>query len=145
MILHTQSLVNTLRAHCDNAQKRIWIASPFIGSIKDIYKILGGSWKRSSIDFRVLYDTEEGFIMKDTFAEFLKAKVNVKSLRSLHAKIYIVDDWCLITSANLTGTAFSRRYEVGTELDTTLEIEKLYNDWWTMGKTVSSLNKPSIS
>jgi hypothetical protein len=37
----------------------------------------------------------------------------VRSLGGLHAKLYIVDDSVLLTSANLTETAFTRRYEIG--------------------------------
>lgn len=143
MLLHTQSLVDTLRSHCDNAKHRIWIASPFIGSSKEVHQILGGTWKRSSIDTRILTDAEAGFVMNDTFNNLTNANVPVRSLRSLHAKIYIVDDWCLITSANLTGTAFSCRYEVGTELDDFIEVEQLFGTWWAMAQPISCLSKPS--
>ena len=70
MILQGQDLVNTLREHCDNAKKRIWIATPFIGSIKDVKRIIGGMWMRSTIDTRILSDVDAGFINKDTFDEF---------------------------------------------------------------------------
>ena len=41
MVLSEQQLVDILRDKCDNAQKRIWIASPYIGTLKDIYTIIG--------------------------------------------------------------------------------------------------------
>lgn len=145
-MLTTNNLVNELRNRCDNAKHRIWICTPFIGGLKEVYRIIGGQWLKSSIDLRVLTDVNDGFILKDTFAEFLKCG-EVRSLCSLHAKIYIVDDWCLITSANLTGTAFSRRYEVGhvipsKELQSYID---LFNDWWAMAVVVNALPSTSAS
>ena len=140
MILYGQDLVKTLREHCDNAKERIWIATPFIGSIKDVKRIIGGTWMRSSIDTRILTDVEAGFIKKDTFDEFKNYNIEIHSLQSLHAKIYIVDDWCLLTSANLTGTAFSCRYEVGTELNDISKIEELFDCWWNLGTVVDKIN-----
>lgn len=145
-MLTTDKLVNELRNRCDNAKKRIWICTPFIGGLKDVLRIIGGQWLKSSIDFRVITDIDNGFILNDTFVEFSNSG-EVRSLSSLHAKIYIVDDWCIVTSANLTGTAFSRRYEVGqiipiAELQAYLD---LFNDWWSMSVVVNSLPKTTIN
>lgn len=94
MIYSYDSLVETLRSHCNNVKHRIWICTPFIGGIKDVLRIIGGSWKRNDIDFRVITDIETGFIRQDTFDEFIENHPNsIRSLKSLHAKVYIVDDW----------------------------------------------------
>jgi hypothetical protein len=37
-------LVNKLRSLCDCVQKRLWIASPFIGKWTAVRKILGRRW-----------------------------------------------------------------------------------------------------
>ncbi len=139
MVLFEQAQIDTLRERCDQASKRIWIASPFIGSLKDIQKIIGGKWMRSSIDCRILTDIDAGFIRQDAFNEFQKYQVEVRSLLSLHSKIYIVDDWCLVTSANLTGTAFLCRYEMGIATDDIKDIETTFLKWWGLGSQVSSL------
>lgn len=125
-------MVNTLREHCDSAQKRIWIASPFIGHLKDIERILGIKWKNKGLDCKILTDVDSGFILDETFSAFKSAGMKIKSLLSLHAKIYIVDDWCLVTSANLTGTAFSMRYEVGEDSSNVANVETLFNTWWNL-------------
>lgn len=107
-------------------------------------RIIGGSWKRSDIDFRVITDIETGFIRKDTFDEFISNHPDsIKSLKSLHAKVYIVDDWCLVSSANLTGTAFSKRYEIGTDDVDLTEVESFYNSLWVnrKSKLVTSWSK----
>lgn len=139
-MLSGQSLVNTLREHCDQATKRIWIASPYIGSFKDVQKIIGGNWMRSHIEFRVLTDIESGFIRRDTYAQFTESpNTEIRSLFNLHAKIYLIDDWCLLTSANLTGMAFSARHEVGQVVSSLEPVVKLFDQWWKEAQAVSSL------
>jgi hypothetical protein len=141
-ILSGQSLVDTLREHCDQAKKRIWIASPYIGNFKDVQKIIGGNWMRSHIDFRVLTDVESGFIRHDTYAQFKESpNTEIRSLFNLHAKIYLIDDWCLLTSANLTGMAFSARHEVGQVVSGLEQVVKLFDQWWKKAQAVSSLPK----
>lgn len=145
MILEGQKLVDTLNSKCKSAKKRIWIASPFIGNIKDVKRIIGDVWMQPNIDFRILTDISHGFIKKDTF-EALRSLSCLRSLESLHAKIYIVDDWCLITSANFTKTAFTKRYEIGTVIEESnfTNIESVYNEWWHKSTVVSSnKNVPS--
>ena len=141
MVLYEEKQINTLREKCDHAVKRIWIASPFIGCLSDVQKIIGGEWKLPSVDCRILTDVEAGFIREDTFEEFLKNQVAVRSLLSLHSKIYIVDDWCLVTSANLTGTAFFCRYEMGISTDDFKDVEATFLKWWKSGHPVNALPK----
>lgn len=139
-ILSGQNLVNALREHCDQAKKRIWIASPYIGNFKDVQKIIGGNWMRSHVDFRVLTDVESGFIRRDTYAQFKGSpNTEIRSLLSLHAKIYLIDDWCLLTSANLTGMAFSARHEVGQVVSGIEQVVTLFDQWWKKAQAVSSL------
>lgn len=141
-ILSGQSLVDTLREQCDQAKERIWIASPYIGTFKDVQKIIGGNWMRSHIDFRVLTDVESGFIRRDTYAQFKESpNTEIRSLLSLHAKIYLIDDWCLLTSANLTGMAFSARHEVGQVVSSLEQVVKLFDQWWKKAQAVSSVPK----
>lgn len=140
MILSGQSLVDTLRNKCDKAQKRIWIVSPFIGEFNDVQKIIGNQWSAPHIDFRILTDVKYGFLKKSTFIEFLQNKISIRSLPSIHAKVYIIDNYCLITSANLTGTAFSKRYEIGMEANAKT-VEDLFDQWWNMAEIVRSYHK----
>ena len=141
-ILSGQSLIDTLREHCDQAKERIWIASPYIGTFKDVQKIIGGNWMRTHIDFRVLTDVESGFIRHDTYTGFIASpNTEIRSLLSLHAKIYLIDDWCLLTSANLTGMAFSARHEVGQVVSGPEQVVKLFDQWWKKAQAVSSVPK----
>ena len=141
-ILSGQSLVDTLRERCDQAKERIWIASPYIGTFKDVQKIIGDNWRHSRIDFRVLTDVDSGFIRHDTYTGFMaNPDAEIRSLFNLHAKIYLIDDWCLLTSANLTGMAFSARHEVGQVVSGVEQVVKLFDQWWEKAKVVSSVPK----
>ena len=140
-LLSEQQQIDTIRDKCETAKTRVWIASPYIGGLKDVQKIIGGRWLLPSIDCRILTDIDSGFIRKDTFDEFVNNQVKVRSLDSLHAKIYIIDDWCLVTSANLTGTAFLCRYEMGIATDKIKEVVNTYERWWNMGSPVTALSK----
>lgn len=146
MILSEQKQIDILRKKCDNAKKRIWIVSPFIGAIKDVMKIIGGRWMLPSIDFRILTDIESGFIRQDSYNEFVENRIEIRHLLSIHAKIYIIDDWCLVTSANLTGTAFFCRYEMGISSDNVGDVELIFENWWEKATIVESIiNKPNKS
>ena len=138
-LLTEQRQIDVLREKCNHAKHRIWIASPYIGVLKNIRKIIGGRWLLPSVDCRILTDIDLGFIRPDTFDEFIQNQVEIRSLNSIHAKIYIVDDWCLVTSANLTGAAFLGRYEMGFATNEVKEVEATYNRWWSMATRVSAL------
>lgn len=140
-LLTEQQQIDVLREKCENAQRRIWIASPYIGALKDVQKIIGGKWLLPSVDCRILTDANYGFIRQDTFNEFADNQIEIRSLDSLHAKIYIVDDWCLVTSANLTGIAFLCRYEMGIASNDTIDVESTYERWWSMADSVLALPK----
>ena len=132
-ILTGQNLVDTLRELCDELEHRLWIASPYIGGLNSVCRILGAKWlKESKVSIRLITDTQElSKLSKETINGF-ENRGAVKNLRGLHAKIYIIDDNVLITSANLTATAFSKRYEVGCLLRKSgaKHIIKLYKTWW---------------
>jgi hypothetical protein len=63
----------------------------------------------------------------------------IKHLAGLHAKMFIADDTCLITSANLTNTAFARRYEIGIFLDraSSSEAISIFESWWRKSEAIA--------
>lgn len=108
--LKVSELTKDLRSLADSVERRLWVASPYIGSWKAVRKLLGSAWQK--VDVRLLTDKDSGILAQDTIEQFA-AHRPVRSLEGLHAKLYIIDDSVLLTSANLTETAFTRRYEVG--------------------------------
>lgn len=141
MILFTDTnMAEALRAKCDSAKNRIWIVSPFVGDANDVDCILGKNWRNSDIDRKLLFDSISGSMPKETFESFNTFGIQIRSLHSIHAKIFIVDDWCLISSANLTGSAFSKRHEIGTVIDSSIDLNIIlekFNLWWNTSDSVT--------
>jgi hypothetical protein len=126
-------LVNKLRSLCDCVQKRLWIASPFIGNWTAVRKILGRRWvDDGNVVVRLITDISEISNFNYKTIKCFHERGEIKSIKGLHAKIYIIDDWALLTSANLTNTAFSKRYEIGVFLfgEEAKSLINIYNEWW---------------
>lgn len=122
----------TVRSASDAVRSRLWIASPYIGGWQSVRSILGRQWwDNSNIDVRLLTDEETG-PNGDTLRRF-EQRGTIRHLRGLHAKIYVFDDRVLLTSANLTGAAFTQRYEAGVLLSaaSARSAIKVFEKWWT--------------
>ena len=147
MILYGQELIEKIRDDFQNASKRIWIVVPFIGSWNATKRIMGTKWiENEEIDLKVLTDIRnEGFVNPVTMKQFLN-RGEVKTLPGLHAKIYIIDNSVFITSANLTETAFTKRYEICEyfEIQPDHNILDVFNNWWLISKSVPSTWQPKI-
>jgi PLD-like domain len=114
MPLEVSPLATTLRSLADSAKHRLWVACPYIGSWSAVKRILGSAWQK--VDVRMLLDKDSGILARDTIEQFA-AHRPVRSLKGLHAKLYIMDNSVLLTSANLTESAFTRRFEAGLVLE----------------------------
>jgi hypothetical protein len=126
-----------LRGRVDSAKRRLWVASPYIGSWEAVSRILGLHWKEVNVDARLLTDKNSGILAKDTLEKFAE-QGPIRSLKGLHAKLYIVDDSVLVTSANLTECAFTRRYEAGLFLtgEQAKYLIDFYSSLWEQAKPV---------
>jgi phospholipase D-like protein len=130
MVLSRPKLANELRRMCDSVRRRLWIASPYVGSWS-VRNVLGRAWWNGKVDVRLLTDPAEQVINRNTAERFMQ-KGCIKKLRGIHAKLYVVDDRVLLTSANLTYSAFARRHEVGFVLkgDVARSAIALFESWW---------------
>jgi len=111
----------------------MWIAVPYVGGWNAVRSILGVRWRDSEeVRFRLLTDIDnKGWLDRRTI-EVMNSHGKIKHLEGLHAKIYIIDDRALVTSANLAEMAFSRRHEVGVFLspNESKTVVKTFEDWW---------------
>ena len=131
--LFGEKLVQELRKLSDRVNNRLWIAVPYIGGIKVVRRIIGKKWMdKTRLSIRLLTDINElGHFNSDSISLFNEIG-QIRNLVGLHAKIFIIDNKCLITSANLTNTAFSKRYEIGMFLNPSLSAKTLsiFESWW---------------
>jgi len=128
-----EQLSRKLRALADKVQRRLWVAVPYVGGWKAITSLLGLRWRDfDEVRFRLLTDvTNKGWLDRNTI-EVMNSHGSIKHLVGLHAKLYIVDDHALVTSANLTEKAFSRRHEMGIFLSPgeSKQVIRTFEDWW---------------
>lgn len=132
-VIQGQDLVLELRRLSDKVSRRLWVAVPYIGSPATVRKILGKEWfDNPSVSVRLITDTSDLSCIDTETIQNFHNRGQVKTLTGLHAKIYIIDDTCLLTSANLTDTAFSRRYEIGVILNSNEsgQLIENYKGWW---------------
>jgi hypothetical protein len=131
--VHGANLGLKLRKLSDTAKHRVWIVSPYIGRWPAVKALLGPNWWLSStVLLRVITDVDDpAFVNRGTLLKFLN-RGPVATLRGVHAKIYIVDDRAIVTSANLTETAFTKRREVGVLLDVAeaKDTIAIVGSWW---------------
>ena len=144
-ILYGDRLVTELRKQSDKIEERLWITVPFIGGLATVRKIIGRTWiENPAISVRLLADTNEFNNFNSETIKLFNERGEIKHLAGLHAKIFIADDECLITSANLTNTAFSMRHEIGIFLDkaNAAKAIAIFEAWWKKSHAVSldSLN-----
>jgi phosphatidylserine/phosphatidylglycerophosphate/cardiolipin synthase-like enzyme len=144
-VLHGQQLVQELRKLCDSVLKRLWIAVPYIGSPTSIRKILGKNWyDNPSVSVKLLTDATDLTCIDTETIQLFHDRDEIKSLQGLHAKLYIIDDKCLLTSANLTNTAFTKRHEIGILLDGTKATDAI-NIFLNLWKLADNLNPEKLN
>jgi hypothetical protein len=141
MVFTGVKLSNVIRQLCDQAQHRLWIASPYIGGPVATRCILGRVWwdRLPKDSVRILTDADEGNINIKAL-DIFQAKGIVRHLRGLHAKLYIIDETVILTSANLTNTAFTCRYEIGTRLTREAAGAAIgdYEQWWDKATEITT-------
>lgn len=141
--LYGQELVNQLRACANTVRKRLWICVPYLGGSMAMRRILGRQWlDNTSISIRLLTDTEELNHFNGDSIRIIHQRGSIKHLPGVHAKIFILDDICLITSANLTNKAFTKRHEIGIFLNgkQAKQAINIFEKWWQKAGSVSVQN-----
>lgn len=136
-LLTGDELLYVFNELCKNAVERFWVVSPFLGDwsalVKEVFK--EDIFKRN-LKVKLITDiSNTKGIDKETLRKFID-NGDVKTLEGLHAKLYIIDNKVLITSANLSETAFCRRYEIGTVTDLSEELNQKFSEWWELSNEV---------
>jgi len=138
--IYGEELVNELRKKSDSITQRLWIAVPYIGGIQSVRRILGKHWiQNRKLSIRLLTDTNDFNNFNSGTIRVFAQIGEIRHLAGLHAKIYIMDNTSLITSANLTNTAFSKRHEIGIFLNgaNSNRTKSIFEAWWKKSEPVS--------
>ena len=143
--LFGNELVQELRKRTEKVKRRLWVCVPYLGKTDAVLKILGKNWlENEAVEVRLLTDVADMRAINSVMLRTFHERGDVKTLAGVHAKIYIIDDSSLITSANLTETAFSKRYEIGIFLEDATQIAAIFQEWWLKAKKLSSLDTARI-
>ena len=143
--LFGNELVQELRKRAEKVQKRLWICVPYLGKTDAVLKIIGKNWlENEAVEVRLLTDVSDMKAINTVMLKTFHERGDVRTLTGVHAKIYIIDDSVLITSANLTETAFSKRYEIGVFIENATEFVLSFQTWWLKANKLSSLDTAKI-
>ena len=114
------------------ANKRVIIVSPFITSIGIKYLLQVLPETPLTLDICSRFDKQTFFQKSSEYSAFsllyewnTNWKVSFYKLPKLHAKIFIFDDLCIVTSANLTHSGLRFNYEFGIAVPKIALIEQL--------------------
>ena len=134
-------ITNYLHEHSGRICNRLWISSPFISSEKIFYYIFQISKiKKHKPNFRLLTDLNNISINNYKILKFfLGNNCELRSLKHLHAKMYLMDDYSVVTSANMTYRGLYVNYETGVAGDI-LDVDRfeaMYNEIWELGTPVN--------
>ncbi|MBU0586711.1 phospholipase D family protein [Candidatus Micrarchaeota archaeon] len=145
-ILSCQDLLDSLHNLSMQVKDKLWIATPYLGNWEAIRNILGNKWiDDGNVNVRLLTDISDYGGLNYESIKYFQYRGKIKSIIGLHAKIYIIDDNAILASANLTGTAFSRRYEVAVLFEgiDAIPLIELYEQWWNnVAEEISSDWRP---
>jgi phosphatidylserine/phosphatidylglycerophosphate/cardiolipin synthase-like enzyme len=137
-LLLNKDFLYVLRDLVDTAKRRIYIAT-YIASksrvTEDIYYGIAAK-QREGVDVKIIMNgaSQEALKFNEETKEFLE-KLGVKHIkltkRFTHIKLYIVDDYFIIGSHNLSGSPFMRRFEISIMIhsrDMANKLSELFND-----------------
>lgn len=143
--LFGNELVQELRKRAEKVKNRLWVCVPYLGKTDAVLKILGKTWlENEAVEVRLLTDASDMKAINTVMLKTFHERGDVKTLAGVHAKIYIIDDSVLITSANLTETAFSKRYEIGIFIEDASEVVSVFQAWWSKAEKLNSVDTAKI-
>jgi hypothetical protein len=148
--LSLKELYETIQQKSLEAKEILWVCSPYLGL--DAHKVFSQEiLKNPPSDIRFVFRLNETSVRRGEvnpyeiqyFMEHFKGS-SIKSHDAFHSKIYLFDNSALITSADLTKTAFESNIEVGVLLEDS-QVDEVKNFFtqslWETAKPIGDLKK----
>ncbi len=123
-----------------SATRRIWICSPYIAP-----RYLERLAARRDLDIKII--TRKCAENRPVFELAKRWGLELRVLKSLHAKLYIIDELAFIGSANLTEAGLEQNIELILSIskvrDAELfnELEKAFEILWSISITLNELTE----
>lgn len=148
--LSCKELYETIQQKSLEAKEILWVCSPYLGL--EAHKVFSQEiLKNPPSDIRFVFRLNETSVRRGEvnpyeiqyFMEHFKGS-SIKSHDAFHSKIYLFDNSALITSADLTKTAFESNIEVGVLLEDS-QVDEVKNFFtqslWETAKPIGDLKK----
>jgi hypothetical protein len=143
-------LYDTIQQKSLETKRILWVCSPNLGL--DAHKIFSQEiLKNPPADIRFVLRVNNETVKRGEVnpleIQYFMEQFQGASIRShdtIHSKIYIFDDSALVTSANLTKSAFESNIEVGVLLDDSQvdEVKSFFNtNLWENAKPIGDIKK----
>lgn len=132
-IISEKAVVDNLSNLAQKATQRIWIATPYIGNFKTVSSVLGRKCQIESFKQGIRFLVDVGERGNYRALNDIERFADIKTLRGLHAKIYIFDNVAIVATANLTRTSLTKRYEAAVILRKETDVNKvvkIFEEWW---------------
>jgi len=147
--LSEKELCSVVRRLSSKSEDVFWVASPYLGL--GAYQVFSHRIVDAPPeDVRFIFGLNEGAVRGggvnpyeiENFQNLFNNR-NIRTNNTFHAKLYIFDKKALVTSANLSQTAFERNVEVGAlfEGDQVEKIKRFYEKLWNDSYPIGNLDK----
>jgi len=141
--LHGSNLSNKIYELSERVKERVYVATPFAS--RNAHELLSEKIREvSDVKFIVNFcerNIRSGSISPEGVKKLKRISRGIHSCDYLHGKLYLFDKTAVVTSANLSETAFSGgSLEFGiaiNEPDTVNEIAKLYTELWKGSRPIT--------
>lgn len=146
--LSKQELYPTILNNSANAKETLWICSPYLGlDSHEVFspKIMETPPKDIQFVFRLnMLSVRRGEVNPYEIEYFMEhfRRSSIRTNDAFHSKIYIFDDAALITSANLSKSAFQTNIEVGVLLqqEQVKKVKSFFESLWKISKPIRNLD-----
>lgn len=128
-LITDRDLRHAIESEIRNADKFIFIVSPYIDLDEDIKKAFN-HLKPEVIKIIVYRQSDKSSYksgISDKSREFLKSLTNVEfvAVKNLHAKFYVNEEMAVISSMNLTKSS-NHNYEIGVDVEKDLDVDMYF-------------------
>jgi len=146
--LSEEELYPTILKNSVNAKNIFWVCSPYLGlDSHEVFsqKIMETPPKDIRFVFRLnMLSVRRGEVNPYEIEYFMEhfRRSSIKTNDAFHSKIYIFDDAALVTSANLSKSAFQTNIEVGVLLqqEQVQKVKSFFESLWKISKPIRNLD-----
>lgn len=95
------------------AEGDVLLVAPYLEPNDDLVRVLKQACATVDVGIWFREDKVGEYRSQPWFRELLEAGIEFRAIKNLHAKIYAIDDRCIVTSMNLTKSSWNNSREFG--------------------------------